>query len=154
MNKQIPPSRGTAHGAASAEGSAAIALSLQRCAECGAWQYPSRELCSNCLSDKLLWQAADPRSIYLAGVLLQHSLEDYFLQDLPWHIAAVRLTGELTAISHCAGTDIDPGTELWTFSHPDLSGAGVLISVPRSTPIETAEQRSAIVREMGLLEDS
>jgi uncharacterized OB-fold protein len=34
-------------------------IRLQRCAECGVSQYPPREVCVACLSDRLEWQSAE-----------------------------------------------------------------------------------------------
>ena len=34
-------------------------IRLQRCADCGAAQYPPREVCGACLSDRLAWDSAD-----------------------------------------------------------------------------------------------
>ena len=34
-------------------------IRMQRCAACGATQYPPREVCRVCLADGLVWESAD-----------------------------------------------------------------------------------------------
>lgn len=67
-------------------------MRLQRCADCGAVQYPSREFCGCCLSDRLEWEAADFLSgRVLACTTLQHSNEPAFRSRLPLNVALVLL---------------------------------------------------------------
>ena len=68
---------------------------LQHCADCGAIQYPSREICHSCLSDDLVWRPIDNNlARVVSSTRLHHSLNDYFLPRLPWHILAVRLSSD------------------------------------------------------------
>lgn len=64
---------------------------LQHCEDCGAVQYPSREVCRSCLSGALVWKPIDDDSAtVVSNTLLHHSLEEHYLERLPWHVVAVR----------------------------------------------------------------
>jgi uncharacterized OB-fold protein len=66
-------------------------LVLQQCADCSTVQYPPREVCSACLSDKLEWQAQSTAGHVLATSQLHHSLEPVFQENLPWTLTSVKL---------------------------------------------------------------
>ncbi len=67
-------------------------MRLQRCGDCGAAQYPARETCHVCLSDRLAREAAEwlPGSV-LARTVLHHSNEPRFRSRLPLTLGLVRL---------------------------------------------------------------
>lgn len=67
-------------------------IRLQRCMECGAAQYPPREFCGGCLSQRIGWEEAD--ALYgrvLAVTWLHHSNEASFRARLPLKVGLVRL---------------------------------------------------------------
>ena len=67
-------------------------FALQHCAACGHAQYPPREVCAACLSDRLEWQAAEAwPGVLLARTVLHHSHEERFRARLPLGIGLVRL---------------------------------------------------------------
>jgi uncharacterized OB-fold protein len=67
-------------------------MRLQRCAECGKSQYPPREFCGTCLSDRLAWDSAEsmPARV-VAKTRLYHSNEPQFRPALPLTIGLVQL---------------------------------------------------------------
>ncbi|HEY1934743.1 MAG TPA: zinc ribbon domain-containing protein [Acetobacteraceae bacterium] len=67
-------------------------IKLQRCADCGAAQYPPREFCGACLSDRAAWETADslPGQV-LACTTLHHSNEPAFRPRLPLKVGLVHL---------------------------------------------------------------
>jgi uncharacterized OB-fold protein len=67
-------------------------MRLQRCAECGAAQYPPREFCGGCLSERVAWETADflPGHV-LARTTLHHSNEPAFRSRLPLTVGLVQL---------------------------------------------------------------
>lgn len=67
------------------------ALWLPVCGACGTVCYPLRELCANCLSDRLDWQPVGDAGSVLATTTIHHSNEPYFRARLPLRIASVRL---------------------------------------------------------------
>ncbi len=66
-------------------------MRLQRCADCDTAQYPPREICVACLSDRLAWDTADslPGRV-LARTRLHHSDESQFRPRLPLSIGLVQ----------------------------------------------------------------
>jgi len=74
-------------------------LALQRCAACGAVQYPPRELCWCCLADSLEWRLSDgePGKV-LATTTLHHSHHSRFRSRLPLRVGLVRLDAGPTAV--------------------------------------------------------
>ena len=84
-------------------------IRLQRCADCRVAQYPSREVCVACLSDRLTWEAADalPARV-LARTLLHHSNEPRFRPRLPLTVGLVRFDAGPVAVCFLADT-VAPG---------------------------------------------
>ena len=85
------------------EAAAAGQLALQRCTQCGAGQYPPRELCRVCLSGQLEWSV----STMVAGEVLAvttvcHSFEAGTV--LPQRVGLVRLEPGVTAVCFLADT--------------------------------------------------
>ena len=80
-------------------------IRLQRCVDCGAAQYPPREVCGACLSDRLEWQSTDslPARV-LARTLLHHSNEPRFRQRLPLTIGLVQFDAGPVAVCFLAAT--------------------------------------------------
>ena len=80
-------------------------IRLQRCAACGAAQYPPREFCGACLSDRLDWEtAASLPGRVLARTVLHHSNEANFRARLPLTIGLVRLEIGPVAVCFLADT--------------------------------------------------
>ncbi len=74
------------------DAAAAGRFALQRCTACGRAQYPPREVCAACLSDRLAWQVAEALpGVLLARTVLHHSHEERFRPRLPLGIGLVRL---------------------------------------------------------------
>ncbi len=74
-------------------------IRLQRCADCDTAQYPPREVCGACLSDRLVWDSADslPARV-LAGILLHHSNEPRFRARLPLCVGLVKFDAGPVAV--------------------------------------------------------
>jgi len=69
------------------------ALELQVCRDCGAVQYPPREVCRDCLSSRLTWRPRNGDGELVAETVLRTAQELYFRERLPWRIGIVRLDG-------------------------------------------------------------
>ncbi len=79
------------------EAAASGQVALQRCEACGAGQYPPRELCHACLSDRLAWSTAP----FAAGELLAFATVCHSLEPgtaLPQPVGLVRLGPAMTAL--------------------------------------------------------
>jgi uncharacterized OB-fold protein len=80
-------------------------IRLQRCADCGAAQYPPREVCGACLSDALVWESADslPARV-VARTRLHHTNEARFRPRLPLVCGLVRFDAGPVAVCFLAET--------------------------------------------------
>jgi uncharacterized OB-fold protein len=80
-------------------------IGLQRCADCGTAQYPPREVCVACLSDRLAWESADalPARV-LARTTLHHSNELRFRARLPLAVGLVQFDAGPVAVCFLART--------------------------------------------------
>src|SRR5262245_60756938 len=86
------------------------AFALQVCAECGAVQYPPREACRECLSDRLPWREQDGHGHVLSDTVLRHSQELFFRERVPWRLGLVKLDAGPTVVAHLhAGAPAAPG---------------------------------------------
>lgn len=123
----LPPSaRGTLGlrlTAAAARGEFALPV----CDDCGAQQYPPRERCGRCLSDRLSWRAAVPEGTLLALTMLHHSNEPYFSVRLPRRTGLVQLDGGGIALAHVSG-EVAPGARVRLLACLDRAGQGVLVA--------------------------
>jgi uncharacterized OB-fold protein len=80
-------------------------IRLQRCADCGSAQYPPREVCAACLSDRLNWESANslPARV-LARTRLHHSNEPRFRNRLPLTVGLVQFDAGPVAVCFLAAT--------------------------------------------------
>lgn len=80
-------------------------IRLQRCVACGVAQYPSREVCVACLSDRLVWEATEslPARV-LARTRLHHSNEPRFRPRLPLTVGLVQFDAGPVAVCFLADT--------------------------------------------------
>jgi uncharacterized OB-fold protein len=80
-------------------------IRLQRCHECAHAQYPPREICSACLSDRLASdEAAALPARVLACTVLHHSNEPRFRPRLPIVLGLVRFEAGPVALCFLAGS--------------------------------------------------
>jgi NAD(P)-dependent dehydrogenase (short-subunit alcohol dehydrogenase family)/uncharacterized OB-fold protein len=102
---------------------------LQVCQACAAVQYPPREVCRNCLSGQLAWQAVNPHGKLIALTTLHHSNDLYFRERLPWRVGTVQLEAGPSAVTHVHG-DCKEGERVRLVLKLDRSGQAVLIALP------------------------
>lgn len=130
----LPPSARsrTALGltAAAAEGR----FELQQCADCGAVQYPPREVCAHCLGERLPWRAVSPMGTLLVSTTLHHSNDLYFRERLPWRVGTVRMEAGPSVVAH-VHQDCTDGDRVRLALRLDRAGQAVMLALPeRSTP--------------------
>ncbi len=107
---------------------------LQVCPQCRTVQYPPREVCGHCLSDRLAWQAVSPLGTLLASTVLHHSNDLYFRERLPWRIGTVHLAAGPAIVAHVHGDCVD-GDAVRLALKLDRSGQAVMIALPeQATP--------------------
>jgi uncharacterized OB-fold protein len=100
-------------------------IRLQRCVACGAAQYPPREVCGACLSDRLDWENAESvRGRVVARTKLHHSNELRFRARLPLTCGLVRFDAGPVAVCFLADT-AEPGDDVRVWlDADDLLSAG------------------------------
>jgi NAD(P)-dependent dehydrogenase (short-subunit alcohol dehydrogenase family)/uncharacterized OB-fold protein len=142
----LPPSaRGrTALGltAAAAEGR----LMLQVCEQCQTVQYPPREACQHCLSERLPWREVDGAGELLAVTILRHSNDVFFRERLPWRVGMVKLDHGPTIIAHLHGDVAEAPARVRLGARLDRAGQAVLIAFPDTEEPHMADD--PVLREM------
>jgi len=108
-------------------------LSLQVCADCGAVQYPPREVCRACLSGALHWREVAGAGVVLATVSLHVNLNPYFAERTPWPIASVRLDAGVTVLAHAAG-ELAAGRRVHVVMERDPAGRRVMVAGANAAP--------------------
>ena len=113
--------------AAAAEGR----FELQRCDDCGAWQYPPREACRRCVSPRLRWTEQSGHGRLLATTTLHHSNDLFFRERLPWRLGLVHLDDGPTLMTHLHGEVGEAPQRVRVGARLDRAGQAVLIAFPR-----------------------
>jgi len=103
---------------------------LQVCGDCGAVQYPPREMCHRCLTGTLRWREQPGTGELIAETSLHHSNDSYFRERLPWRVGLVRLDAGPTAIVHLHGGCAPAPSRVRVGARLDKSGQGVLLAFP------------------------
>jgi uncharacterized OB-fold protein len=80
-----------------------MTIRLQTCADCGARQYPERDLCRVCLADALHYEDDEGRGRLLAETRLHRSLDPAFAAELPLRIGVVALQAGVRVIALIGG---------------------------------------------------
>ena len=119
---------------------------LQTCRDCGAVQYPPREACHACLSDRLVWKLQDGAGALLATTALHHSHDLFFRERLPWRLGMVRLDSGPTVVAHLHGDVHEAPSRVRVSARLDKSGQAVLIAFPEQETPNMADDRQ--LREM------
>ena len=67
-------------------GAAIGRFELQFCAQCGAMQYPPREACHRCLSDRLVWRPQSGDGELISETISRIGQELFFRERAPWRL--------------------------------------------------------------------
>jgi uncharacterized OB-fold protein len=78
-------------------------MRLQRCADCVAVQYPPREFCGTCLSDRLQWETVETARV-VARTVLHHSNEKHWQALPPLTLGLVQFDGGPVALCFLSAT--------------------------------------------------
>ena len=119
---------------------------LQHCADCGAVQYPPKEMCGTCLSDRLEWRLTDGRGTLIAETLLHHSHDVYFRERMPWRLGLVKLDCGPSVVAHLHGDIGSAPQNVNIAARLDRAGRGVLMATPENEVPNMADD--AQLREM------
>lgn len=119
---------------------------LQVCRECGTVQYPPREACNACLSDRLDWRAQDGAGELLSDAVLRHGLELYYRERVPWRIGLVRLDCGPTVFAHLHGDCPAPPARVRVCACLDRAAQATLFALSDKDTPNMADDRQ--LREM------
>jgi len=119
---------------------------LQACADCGTVQYPPRETCRRCLSDRLPWTDQSGTGELIAETTVHLSQNTYFQERAPWRVGMVRLDAGPTLIAHLPAAGAAVPRRVRVAAKLDKSGQGVLVAFPIDEVIPMADDRQ--LREM------
>jgi len=137
----VPPAsrsrRAKGLAAAAAEGR----FDLQVCQDCGAVQYPPREVCHDCLSERLRWQPVKPAGKLIATTTLHHSTDLYFRERLPWRVGTVQLDAGPSVVAHVHGDCVEGETVKLTLKL-DRSGQAVVIALPAKSTAHMEDDKT------------
>jgi NAD(P)-dependent dehydrogenase (short-subunit alcohol dehydrogenase family)/uncharacterized OB-fold protein len=114
---------------------------LQRCAGCGAIQYPPREACHRCLSLELEWTAQSGEGRLISDTLLLHSHDPYFRERLPWRVGLIRLNGGPTVVAHVHKAVPSPPADVRVSARLDKSGTAALVAIPAHEEVSMNDDR-------------
>jgi NAD(P)-dependent dehydrogenase (short-subunit alcohol dehydrogenase family)/uncharacterized OB-fold protein len=107
-------------------------FALQVCRDCGAVQYPPREVCRACLSQRLIWRPQGGRGELLAETTLRTAQELYFRERLPWRIGLVRLAAGVNVVSYVHASVGTAPCRVRVEAALDRAGQAVLVAVPEN----------------------
>jgi len=117
---------------------------LQHCAGCGAVQWPPRDACASCWSEKLEWRSAKGSATVIAATALHISHEDFFASRAPWRIGTLKFAEGPVAYAHLH-KDIFEGDIALVLARLDIKNRPVLIAVPaQGGKLETDEKLVAL----------
>lgn len=121
-------------------------LELQVCADCGAVQYPPRELCRACLSPRLPWRVQDGRGELLTETTLRNAQELFFRERLPWRTGIVRLGSGVNAITYVHESVGAAPCRVRVAAALDRAGQAALVAVPEQGRLDLSDDPK--LREM------
>ena len=119
---------------------------LQRCGECGQFQWPPREICSACWSDILEWTSADRTATIIASTVLHVSLERFFRERLPWRVGMVKLAAGPVAYAHLHEKS-EEGSRVKIEVRIDYAGRAILIAAPEDAKLEKDKKLNELVSQ-------
>jgi len=119
---------------------------LQACRDCGAVQYPPREICRQCLSERLAWKPQDNAGELVSETLVRHSLELFFRERAPWRVGLVKLDCGPTVVAHLHSDVPAAPARVRVRACLDRAGQAVLVALPTEDTPNMADDK--LLREM------
>lgn len=109
-------------------------FALPTCLDCGAPQYPPRDICGTCLSHRIALKDHPGGGRLAAATTIRTSTDVYFRERLPWRIGTVVLDCGPSIIAHLHG-DCAEGGRVRLELKLDKAGQAVILAMPhKDTP--------------------
>src|ERR1700722_15588437 len=105
-------------------------FALQVCPECGAVQYPPREVCRTCLSHRLIWRPQGGKGKLPIETTLHTAQEFYCRERLPWRIGLVCLDAGVNLVAYLHATVGAASCRVRVEAALDRAGQAALIAMP------------------------
>jgi NAD(P)-dependent dehydrogenase (short-subunit alcohol dehydrogenase family)/uncharacterized OB-fold protein len=122
------------------------ALELQRCRECGTFQYPPREACRHCLSVKLTWEPCSGDGELISETVLHHSNELHFREHLPVRVGLVRLREAVTVVAYVSSSCHPAPSPVRVSTQLDKAGQAALVA--RSSDSSETSDQDKVLKQM------
>jgi NAD(P)-dependent dehydrogenase (short-subunit alcohol dehydrogenase family)/uncharacterized OB-fold protein len=104
-------------------------FALQTCAECGAVQYPPRDVCGACLGGDLPWRDVPPGGTLKALTTTRVSGERYFRERTPWRSGPVASDAGPVVVAHLH-RGLKAGDRVRLDLRLDHAGRGAVLAYP------------------------
>ncbi len=127
-------------------GAARGRLELQVCRDCGTVQYPPREACRTCLSQRIDWKAQDGGGELMSQTTLHHSNELFYRERMPWRLGMVKLDCGPVVVAHLHGDCAAAPSRVRVHANIDRAGQAALVAMPEKDTPNMADDRQ--LREM------
>jgi len=127
----LPPVARTRHALGLSAAAAVGDFALQVCRDCGAVQYPPREACRVCLSDRLDWRPDDGGGTLLAATIVRRPYELYFRDQPPFRTGLVRLDCGVSVVAFLHGVCPEAPGRVRVRAYLDRAGRAVLVALPQ-----------------------
>jgi NAD(P)-dependent dehydrogenase (short-subunit alcohol dehydrogenase family)/uncharacterized OB-fold protein len=121
-------------------------LELQTCRDCGTVQYPPREACRVCLSQRLDWKPQNGLGELLSEATLHHSNELFYRERMPWRLGMVRLDCGPVVVAHLHGDCARAPSRVRVLANIDRAGQAALVAIPENDTPNMSDDRQ--LREM------
>jgi NAD(P)-dependent dehydrogenase (short-subunit alcohol dehydrogenase family)/uncharacterized OB-fold protein len=121
-------------------------LELQTCRDCGTVQYPPREACRVCLSQRLDWKLQNGAGELLSEATLHHSNELFYRERMPWRLGMVRLDCGPVVVAHLHGDCARAPSRVRILANIDRAGQAALVAIPDNDTPNMRDDRQ--LREM------
>jgi NAD(P)-dependent dehydrogenase (short-subunit alcohol dehydrogenase family)/uncharacterized OB-fold protein len=121
-------------------------LELQTCRDCGTVQYPPREACRICLSQRLDWKPQTGVGELLSETTLHHSNELFYRERTPWRLGMVRLDCGPVVVAHLHGDCAQAPSRVRVLANIDRAGQAALVAIPENDTPNMSDDRQ--LREM------
>ena len=82
-------------------------LLLQKCGDCGTFQFYTRVICTACSASTLEWVAASGAGTVVSWTVVRHPVSEAYADDIPYVIALIKLQEGPTMMSQIIDSDVD-----------------------------------------------